>query len=62
MLAVIEEDVEDEELSVEVLGKESAMSRAQFHRKIRALINQSPSQFLRTIRLQRRGFALERCR
>jgi len=53
VLAVIEEHMDDEEFGVEALGKESAMSRAQFHRKIRALINQSPSQFLRTIRLQR---------
>ena len=43
----------DETFSIEDLGREVALSRSQLHRKIKALTDQSPSVFLRTIRLKR---------
>jgi AraC-like DNA-binding protein len=43
----------DEELSVEELGQEVGMSRSQLHRKLTALTNQSPSDFIRYMRLHR---------
>ena len=38
--------------SIELLGREVAMSRSQLHRKIKALTDHSPSVFVRTLRLQ----------
>ncbi len=50
---IIEEHIEEETFNVEILCKEIAMSRAQLHRKIKAITNQSTSEFIRTFRLQR---------
>ncbi|WAC09227.1 response regulator [Dyadobacter pollutisoli] len=52
-LAVIEQYMADENFSVETFGKEVGMSRMQLYRKLLALTGQSPSDFIRTIRLQR---------
>lgn len=49
---VVQQRLDDETLTVESLAKEAAMSRAQLHRKLRALLNQSPSEFIRNIRLK----------
>jgi signal transduction histidine kinase/DNA-binding response OmpR family regulator len=51
--AAVEEHIDDEHFSVEALAGELAMSRVQFHRKIKALTNQSTTHFIRTIRLER---------
>lgn len=51
--AVLEQFIEDENFNVEALGSEIGMSRGQLHRKLKALINQSPSEFIRNFRLQR---------
>src|SRR5690606_23082214 len=53
VMAVVETHLDNEQFSVEQLGDEIGMSRAQTHRKIRALTNQSPSEFIRNFRLQR---------
>ncbi len=50
---IIEEHIEEETFNVEILCKEIAMSRAQLHRKIKAITNQSTSEIIRTFRLQR---------
>jgi signal transduction histidine kinase/DNA-binding response OmpR family regulator len=50
---LIEEQLADPELSVEELGKSMAMSRMQLFRKIKSLTDQSPSEYIRTIRLKR---------
>ncbi|MFC2098996.1 response regulator [Bacteroidota bacterium] len=50
---IIEEQISDTELSVEELGKSMAMSRMQLFRKIKSLTDQSPSEYIRTIRLKR---------
>jgi signal transduction histidine kinase/CheY-like chemotaxis protein/AraC-like DNA-binding protein len=52
-LEVIEKNMSDEDFSVEQLGSELAMSRMQLFRKIKALTDQSPSEYIRTIRLKR---------
>jgi signal transduction histidine kinase/ligand-binding sensor domain-containing protein/DNA-binding response OmpR family regulator len=51
--SVVEENIDNEQFSVEDLASELAMSRVQFHRKIKALTNQSTTYFIRTIRLER---------
>ena len=59
VMATIEENMEDEEFSVEDLAKSVAMSRSQLHRKIKALTDVSPSVFIRTMRLERGKQLLE---
>lgn len=49
---VIESHLDDEAFGVEELSKNLGMSRSQLHRKMKALTDQSPSVFVRTIRLQ----------
>ena len=51
--AVVEQRMGDENFSVEELGQEVGMSRSQLHRKLTALTNQSPSDFIRYMRLHR---------
>jgi len=53
LTAIIEEHIDNEDFSVEMLGDEIGMSRVHLHRKIRAITNQSPSEFIRNFRLQR---------
>lgn len=50
---VIETNISNEKFSVEVLCDELGMSRSQLHRKIKAVTNQSTSEFIRNFRLQR---------
>ncbi|MFI3269198.1 MAG: substrate-binding domain-containing protein [Rikenellaceae bacterium] len=45
--------LDDPELGVEQMGREMGYSRAQLHRKIKALTGESPSRLLRNARLQR---------
>jgi AraC-like DNA-binding protein len=49
----INENIGNDQFSVEQLGREVGMSRSQIHRKLHALTNQSTSQFIRSIRLNR---------
>ncbi len=51
-LKVVEENMSDQDFSVEFFGREMAMSRVQLHRKLKALTDQSASKFIRTIRLK----------
>jgi signal transduction histidine kinase/ligand-binding sensor domain-containing protein/DNA-binding response OmpR family regulator len=51
--AVVEKHLGDEDFEVEALGREVGMSRSQIHRKLKALTDQSASQFIRSLRLQR---------
>jgi signal transduction histidine kinase/DNA-binding response OmpR family regulator len=52
-LDIMEKNMSDQDFSVEQMGSELAMSRMQLFRKIKALTDQSPSEFIRTIRLKR---------
>jgi signal transduction histidine kinase/DNA-binding response OmpR family regulator len=53
IVEVVETSIEDPELSVEKLGKEVGLSRTQLYRKLVALSNQKPTEFIRTIRLRK---------
>lgn len=55
----IETRISDPKLSVEVLGQEVGMSRVQLYRKLKALTDQTPSAFIRSIRLRRAATLLE---
>ncbi len=50
-VGVVEEHLQEPEFSVEQFASDMALSRVQLHRKLRALINQSATEFIRTIRL-----------
>ena len=48
---IVKRRLPDPEFNVEELAREIALSRAQLHRKLKALLGQNPSEFIRTIRL-----------
>jgi signal transduction histidine kinase/DNA-binding response OmpR family regulator len=50
--SIIHEHIDDEQLSVDLLSSELAMSRMQLHRKLKALVNLSPGELIREIRLE----------
>ena len=50
---VIEDNLDDENFGITELGQAIAMSRAQIHRKIKALTGLSTSIFIRSIRLNK---------
>jgi signal transduction histidine kinase/DNA-binding response OmpR family regulator len=58
-MSVIESHMGDFEFEVNTLQEEMAMSRMQFFRKIKALTDQTPSEFIRTIRLKRAAKLIE---
>lgn len=51
--AAIERHLADEQYSVERLSDDMGLSRTQLHRKLKALIDQTPGDLLRLVRLQR---------
>lgn len=53
VMEVIEKNMGEEEFTVEELAKKVAMSRSQLHRKLVAVIDQSPSDLIRQTRLLR---------
>lgn len=53
VMKVIDENLDDENFSMDQLGKGVGMSRSQIHRKLQALTNQSATQFIRSYRLNR---------
>jgi signal transduction histidine kinase/DNA-binding response OmpR family regulator len=53
LIQSMEEHLGDEKFGVEELASEAGMSRSQLHRKMVALIDQSPNHFIRTFRLAR---------
>lgn len=59
VIGVIESYMKDESFTIEDLGREVGLSRSQLHRKLKGLTDQSPSVFLRSIRLQRAKQLLE---
>ena len=52
-LSIVEQNMANERFSVEELGRELGMSQSQLHRKFRALINQNPLHFIRSVRMHR---------
>ncbi|MCB4807068.1 response regulator [Tamlana sp. 62-3] len=55
----INENISDPNLNVEALATHLSLSRSQFYRKIKALTNQTATEFLRNIRLQKAKQILE---
>ncbi len=53
IIEVIEKNIEDPQLNVDTLVKETGVSRAQLYRKIKGLTNESINVFIRNIRLKR---------
>ncbi|RAJ10384.1 tetratricopeptide repeat protein [Arenibacter echinorum] len=53
IIKVVEANMGDELFGVEPLALAIGMSRSQLHRKLKALLGQAPTQFIRTFRLQR---------
>lgn len=60
LMKIVEQHLEDENFSIEKLSGILHMSRRQLHRKIRALTNQSPTDFIRSTRLHRARQMLEK--
>lgn len=53
LLETVEKHIGDENFSVEQLGLEFGMSTSQMNRKLRAIINQSAGEFIRSVRMER---------
>ena len=51
--AVVNKNISEPDFSIENFAEEMALSRVQLHRKLRALVDQSATQFIRTIKLNR---------
>jgi signal transduction histidine kinase/DNA-binding response OmpR family regulator len=59
VIAKMEEKISDSSFSVETFSMEIGMSRKNFHRKLVALIDQTPNEFIRIFRLKRAAQLLE---
>lgn len=53
VMAAVEQHIGDEHFHIEELGAQLGMSRVQLHRKLTALTNQGPGEFIRYVRLHR---------
>lgn len=53
LVAIIENSMNDNLLSVEYLASEAGMSRANLYRKLQAILNDTPVNFIKKIRLKR---------
>jgi DNA-binding response OmpR family regulator len=52
-LSIMEENIGNTEFDVDAFSRSIGMSRAQLNRKLSALLDQSPNEFIRTMRLKR---------
>lgn len=59
-ISIVEENIGNPEFLVEDLCKEMGMSRVYFYKKILALTDKTPSEFIRFIRLKRAADLLEK--
>ncbi|WP_400193368.1 7TM diverse intracellular signaling domain-containing protein [Hymenobacter sp. B81] len=58
-IGVVEAHLADADFSVEAFADAMALSRVQLHRKLKALTDQSTSEFVRTLRLRRAAALLQ---
>lgn len=59
VMEAVETNMGDPDFNMEKFGQQVALSRMQLHRKLKALTNQSPGDFLRSMRLKRAKRLLE---
>lgn len=59
VVKIINANIDDPELSVEKLAQEVGLSRVHLHRRMKALTNQSPSDFIRNTRLRQAAHLLK---
>ena len=52
VMAVINENINNEDLSVEMIAQQVGISRVHLHRKMKEITNQTPHTFIRNLRLQ----------
>ncbi|MCI0695270.1 response regulator [candidate division KSB1 bacterium] len=52
VMAIVDKHLSDSDFNVEAFAQEFRMSRVQLHRKIKALTDQSPGDFIRALRLR----------
>ena len=53
LASIMEDNLQDELFGVEQLAESMAMSRSQLHRKLKAIADLSPGQYIRSFRLER---------
>lgn len=53
LLKAVEDHIDDRQFSVEALSRAANMGTSQLNRKLKAIINQPATQFIRSVRLQR---------
>ena len=59
VMAVVEQHIADSGFDIQTMAREVGLSRMQLHRKLCALTDQSPSEFIRVMRLKRAAQLLE---
>jgi signal transduction histidine kinase/DNA-binding response OmpR family regulator/Tfp pilus assembly protein PilF len=59
VMEIVEAHLGDERFGVEELARQAGMSRSQLHRKVTALVDQSPVELIRNFRLRRAKEMLE---
>ena len=60
LLKIVEKNIEKENFSVDGFSEEAHMSPSQLHRKLKALVNQSATQFIRSVKMHRAKELLEK--
>lgn len=60
LIQIVEKSLEDNSLSVEFLASEVGMSRANLYRKLQSIINDTPVNFIKQIRLKRACHLLQK--
>ena len=55
---LVKENIANPDLNIEDMSSELGMSRVHLYRKLKALTNQTPSEFVRTIRLKQAAYLL----
>jgi AraC-like DNA-binding protein len=53
LLAVVERNMDNSDFSVEELSRELSMSRSQIHRKLKAILNMSARNYIRSVRMHK---------
>lgn len=60
IMTIINNQIDNPDLNVEMLGRSVGISRVQLHRKLRDIIGMTPSDFIRNIRLKRATILLQK--